>query len=81
MCFMRLPYRGQYKVSLYSIEVLQGNKNDSRLIKILDKSLHNPIAITRSPLRVVAMGNGGGCHDDDIVQSAFQIRDVLPSMR
>ena len=31
---MCLPYRGQYKASLYSIGVLQVTKNDSLLIKI-----------------------------------------------
>ena len=45
------------------------------------ESLHNPIAIIPLPLRFTAMGNEGDYHDDDTVQSSFQIWDDLRPMQ
>ena len=58
---MHLVSREIYKTSLYSAEVLKATENDSLATKIEANSLHNFIAISRSPLRVAARGKGGGC--------------------
>jgi hypothetical protein len=61
--------------------VTRAQERFALLIKSEGESLHNPIAIIPLPLRVTAMGKGGGYDDDDTVQSSFQIWDDLRPMQ